>query len=558
MDADVRCLKNCLLSLLVFLTACQSSGSRKEQEQAEATAMNAAIADRLLEQLQPAADSGKPLPLIHLLKSFYAARDYRPVWSDTGAWRPVADSLFAFSKQVEDQGLLPEHYPLARLDSIQADMRDSIHRLEPVRWARADAWLSAQFFLLAHDLSRGRIQPDSSILKPDSAHQHKRYHDWLNAVDKGKTLSTLWRELEPLSPAYWELKAAIPAFVDSMDRKAYTFVVYPYKKGDAKDSLQFVRLLMKRLSESQCWSGNGLPDTNQLKEAVACYQRKKQLKVDGLIGKVLISSLNTNDQERFRRLNITLDRYRMLPGKRPSIYVAVNLPAYVLRVYRADTVVLESRVIIGKPGTPTPMLESKITNMVTYPTWTVPTSIISKEYLPKLKNNPGYLARIGLKLLDSKGQAVDPHAVNWAKYSKGIPYKVMQGSGDNNALGVMKFNFDNPYAVYLHDTNQRWLFKNSSRAYSHGCVRVQEWEKLAFFLAENDSLQMAVGDTLRYNPDSIRSWIGARQHKRIAVNEPLPLYIEYFSCGVEKGKLRFYDDIYGEDQRIRNQVARSF
>jgi L,D-transpeptidase YcbB len=191
--------------------------------------------------------------------------------------------------------------------------------------------------------------------------------------------------------------------------------------------------------------------------------------------------------------------------------------------------------------------------MITYPTWTVPTSIIAKQYLPKLKNNPGYLARLGLRLVNSKGENINAYSVNWSKYTKGIPYRVMQGSGDNNALGVFKFNFNNPYAVYLHDTNQRYLFKNGSRALSHGCVRVQEWEKLAFFIARNDSMNLKTGDTLRYTADSIKNWVAAKEHRRLEVKNKIPIYIRYFSCEGKEGKIKFYDDIYAEDKVLREK-----
>ena len=191
--------------------------------------------------------------------------------------------------------------------------------------------------------------------------------------------------------------------------------------------------------------------------------------------------------------------------------------------------------------------------MITYPTWTVPTSIIAKQYLPKLKNNPGYLAKLGLKLVNGKGETIDAYSVNWSKYTKGIPYKVMQGSGDNNALGIFKFNFNNPYAVYLHDTNQRYLFKNASRALSHGCVRVQEWEKLAFYIVRNDSANKRPSDTLRYNTDSIKNWIANKERHRIDVKNKIPLYIRYFSCEGKDGKIKFYDDIYGEDKVLREK-----
>ncbi|WP_462220801.1 L,D-transpeptidase family protein [Ferruginibacter sp.] len=263
--------------------------------------------------------------------------------------------------------------------------------------------------------------------------------------------------------------------------------------------------------------------------------------------------MNVTDAERFKRIAITLDRYKQLPAKMPEKYIWVNLPGYYLWVVQKDTIVLESKVICGKPDTRTPLLNSAITDMVTYPTWTVPNSIITKQYLPKLKNNPGYLARLGLKLVDSKGETVDAYGVNWSKYTKGIPYKVMQNSGDNNALGIFKFNFNNPYAVYLHDTNQRYLFKNSSRALSHGCVRVQEWEKLAFFIARNDSINISSSDTLKYNTDSIKNWIANKEKHRIDVRNKIPIFIRYFSCEGKDGKIKFYDDIYGEDKVLREK-----
>jgi murein L,D-transpeptidase YcbB/YkuD len=237
----------------------------------------------------------------------------------------------------------------------------------------------------------------------------------------------------------------------------------------------------------------------------------------------------------------------------PEKYIWVNLPGYYLKVIADDTVAFESKIICGKPDTRTPLLNSKISDMVTYPTWTVPTSIIAKSYLPKLKNNPNYLTRIGLKLVGSKGKTIDPGTINWSKYSKGIPYKIMQNSGDNNALGVFKFNFKNPYAVYLHDTNQRYLFKNSSRALSHGCVRVQEWQKLAFFIARNDSLNLKPGDTLRYTADSILNWVAAKKNYRIDVKNQIPVYFQYFSCEGKDGKIKFYDDIYGDDKILREK-----
>jgi murein L,D-transpeptidase YcbB/YkuD len=170
-----------------------------------------------------------------------------------------------------------------------------------------------------------------------------------------------------------------------------------------------------------------------------------------------------------------------------------------------------------------------------------------------MKRNPNYLARKGFSLVDLKGETIDPYSVDWAKYSKGIPYKVVQGSGDDNALGILKFNFNNPYSVYLHDTNQRYLFKNAARALSHGCVRVQEWEKLAFYIARNDSINLKEGATLNYTVDSIKNWLADKKRKTIIVKNRIPLYIRYFTCEGDKGKIKFYEDIYGEDRALRQK-----
>jgi murein L,D-transpeptidase YcbB/YkuD len=334
-----------------------------------------------------------------------------------------------------------------------------------------------------------------------------------------------------------------------MDRRAFTHVTYPFKRGDEKDSLYFIKLLQKRLHESNCIAmDKALPDSADLSRAIKKYQSQFGLKVDGVYGKSLVSTLNSNDVEKFKRIAITLDRYKQLPAEMPQKYIWVNIPAYYLVLINDDTVVLESKVITGKPETRTPLLTSEISDIITYPTWTVPTSIIVKQYLPKLKNNPGYISRLGLKLINGKGEVINPGSINWSKYSKGIPYRIVQGSGDNNSLGVIKFNFNNPYAVYLHDTNQRYLFKNASRALSHGCVRVQEWEKLAYYIADNDSILSKRKDSLRYTSDSIKSWIAKKQNHRIDVKNHIPLYIRYFTCEGKNGVVKFYDDVYGEDK----------
>jgi L,D-transpeptidase YcbB len=207
--------------------------------------------------------------------------------------------------------------------------------------------------------------------------------------------------------------------------------------------------------------------------------------------------------------------------------------------------------VVGKPFTRTPVLTSSLTDMITYPQWTIPQSIITKEILPATKKDPGYISKKGYSLVDSKGEEVDPYFVDWSLYKKIIPFKVVQGSGDDNALGILKFNFNNKYAVYLHDTNQRYLFSRTTRALSHGCVRVQEWEKLAYYILNNDSLNARSNNFTHI--DSMRKWLSQKEKHVIIVRNKLPLFIRYFTCDSKDNKVVFYDDIYSEDKRLRDR-----
>ncbi len=551
-----------LLLLCLFIIACNSSeGPKEKQIVADPKQMDTKASENIQTVLEFAlkntgkVDDNIRLHLAAIVDGFYATEDYQPVWSSKEKWQPLADSLLQFINNAELEGLFPKDYHVKEILSLKSKLdTDSLKRMDAVLWTKADLMFTDAFMRIIKDLKHGRLLPDSITLNRDSLQLNEFFVSNLNKLLQKKQLTELFNSLQPANKGYWALKNGIKRFVDSMDRHTYTYVNYPYKKGDAKDSAFFIKNLQKRLVEAGVIDfSNKLQDSTQLSNAIQKYQKQKGIKADGKISAAIIKLMNTSDAERFKRIAITLDRYKQLPDTMPEKYIWVNLPGYYLWVVDHDTIALESKVICGKPDTRTPLLNSEITDMVTYPTWTVPTSIIAKQYLPKLKSNPGYLGKLGLKLVNSKGETVDAYSVDWNKYHKGIPFKVMQNSGDNNALGIFKFNFNNPYAVYLHDTNQRYLFKNAARALSHGCVRVQEWQELAYYIARNDSMNMTSPTALKYNTDSIKNWIATKQHRSIYVKNRIPIFIRYFSCEGKDGKIRFYDDIYGEDKVMREK-----
>ncbi|MBS1575190.1 MAG: L,D-transpeptidase family protein [Bacteroidetes bacterium] len=489
-----------------------------------------------------------------IAKYIYSHEGEKGLWSQQEHWTSLGDSLYNFIKQSKLYGLFPEDYHIGRLSSIRTRVAgDSVDRKDAALWARADVMLTDAFVQLLNDIKLGRLPNDSVSQRTDSVLSQEFFQQQITDLLKPGSITQIAQSLEPANPYYQALKAAIPGFLDSADFRHHTPVIFP-----TKDTAAFKLSLLKRLSEedSLITDSTFYSDSIHLAKYILKYQKRKGLTADGKFGKQVLNSLNTSDSDRFVSIAISLDRYKLLPPVMPEKYIWVNLPGYYLQLRVADSVKIQSKIICGKPLTRTPLLTSSISNMVTYPQWTIPESIILKEVLPGLKKDTNYLAKKGYVLIDKNEQEVNPATVNWAKYNKGIPYKVIQGSGDDNALGILKFNFNNKYAVYLHDTNQRYLFSRDTRSLSHGCVRVQSWEKLAFYIMANDSISAVKADSIKpkFIPsDTLRAWLLRKEKHTLPVKNRIPLFIRYITCEGRDGKVVFYDDIYGEDKILRKK-----
>jgi murein L,D-transpeptidase YcbB/YkuD len=486
-----------------------------------------------------------------LLQSLYENSDYITLWSSQEQLKPVADSLRNFISDACLYGLFPADYHHSLLDSINrmflSDTFSRTARRDAVLWAKVDLMMTDAFFQLVSDLKLGRLPQDSITQRKDSVLGDEFYIDRFQLAQQGSSLTSIFQALEPKHAGYHMLKEGLKAFLDSADYKIYTKV--PVRK----DTINFKQALSQRLFEGGFIGDDSLRvDSVKLAKAIKSFQQSKGITADGKIGDETIRVLNTSDKERFVRIALTLDKYKMLPDSLPWRHVWVNLPGYYMKLIEEDSVLLFSKIICGKEITRTPLLTSAISNMVTYPQWTIPESIIAKEVLPAAKKDPGYFAEKGYSLVNDKGDEVDPYLVDWAKYKKGIPFNVVQGSGDENALGILKFNFPNKYAVYLHDTNQRYLFARNMRSLSHGCVRVQEWEKLAYNIVRFDNVEK-YPDTMSPTEDSLTTWLQRKEKHIVPVRKKLPLFIRYFTCEGKGGKIVFYDDIYGEDKALQEK-----
>jgi len=510
------------------------------------------VSDDMKKMLQFAAEhheklsDSTSLSYRQLLDSLYQANNYTALWSDKDHFSKPADSLYSFIEGSKQYGLFPSDYHYTLLSFVHRMLReDTLARKNAALWAKADILFSDAFFLLVKHLKQGRLEYDSLTLRKDSVLPGELYKTTLtSALHTPDSFSTVLGALQPKYKGYDSLRAYMAEFLSTARFRKLTWLEYPYK-----DSAVFYNKLAHRLQEVGYIDSSvnvASVDTATMARAIRSYQQANKLKVTGKVYGDMITMMDNSDWEKFKRIAITMDKYKLLPDTLPSTYVWVNLPAFDLHVMNMDTVAMDSRVIVGAPKTRTPLLTSEISNFITYPQWTVPNSIIFKEMLPQIKNNIDYLRKQNLIVVDWKDSVRDPATINWRKLNKNnFPYQLKQRQGDDNSLGVMKFNFRNKYDVYLHDTNGRWMFGKTYRALSHGCVRVKEWQKLADFLVRND--------TVRYKPDTLRAWIQRQEKHTVYGFAKVPIFLRYYTVEGRKGRLLFHDDIYGEDRQLRNR-----
>ncbi len=549
-----------IIACLLVFTACKNKGgTRKDTIAVTPEQLQAKATDIIRSSIIHAAASGGTLSdsvilsQSRLSKLLYEKYEYVPVWCKEKNWLPAGDSFFHFIDKAQLFGLFPEDYHAKEIAAIRAQFyNDSLgkhDRKDALLWAKADMMLTDAFFQMVKDIKLGRLPQDSITLRKDSVLTDSFYMSQFDGIQQ-TSFAQVFQSLEPQHKGYLALKKAIPKFLDSADHRSFTKVPAP-----GKDPVGFNKALQKRLFEQGFIAYDSVAaDSASIAQAVKKFQEKKNITVDGRAGEGTLRMLNDNDRDRFIRIAISMDKYKMLPEKMPSKYVWVNIPSYYMQLMDGDSVKINSKVVVGKTKTRTPVLTSNINELITYPQWVPPPSIVMKEILPAVKKNPGYLAKKGFSLVDSKGEEVDPYTVDWSKYSKGIPYRVVQGSGDANALGIMKFVFSNKYSVYLHDTNQRYLFGAAMRSLSHGCVRVQEWDKLTYYLLRNDSLSIGRGYS---KADSVRTWLQNKQKRSVALKNKMPVFIRYITCEGKNGGIIFYDDIYGDDKKLKERYFAS-
>jgi murein L,D-transpeptidase YcbB/YkuD len=457
------------------------------------------------------------------VETFYQNRNLAPLWLEKGVETPRAKAAIERLKAADSDGLELADYKIP--DFAAAQGPDSL--------AEAELKLTATILTYARHVQAGRF-PFLAISRnnielpqqpPDTTEVLTKLAD---AKDAGKTLD----EFGPPQQGYKALKAKLAEMRGKNAQAGGQIADGPVLKPN-KVPIEDPRVPQLREKLGLKDDPADLRYDAALVEAVKKFQRNNELKITGLLDTPTIRELNGPPRDRqIDSIIVNMERWRWIPRDLGKAYVMVNLPDYTLKVVHNGATAWTTRIVIGKPAMQTPLLSETMKYITVNPTWNVPPSIVQNEYLPALQQDPTALDRIGLKVIRNPDGSIH----------------IYQPPGDGNALGRIRFNFPNRFLVYQHDTPDKQLFKDERRAYSHGCMRVQDPVRYA------EVLLGIVRPNDNYTQDRIRRMFG-HEEQDIQLPTPIPVHLTYQTAFVDdEGRLVLRSDVYGMDSRMLSAI----
>lgn len=496
------------------------------------------------------------------LERFYAGRSFAPAWTDEGQPNRQADEALALLQRADEQGLSSVEYGALDLDRQRRDLRAAAVPASGRQLATSrelavfDVNLTLALIRYTSHLAHGRIAP--SHIYPD-LEEGARQVDPVALIQRGLEGGRLTVEIEsaaPPLPLYGGLTHALAHYRRLAGEAPLPLV--PVPTGKIAPGAVFAGLpqLKKRLvafgdlDPAALDRRNGNRYGGTVVDAVKRFQYRHGLADDGVLGPSTVAELNRSPAERVRQIEIAIERLRWLPPPPSGRFLVVNIPEFKLLAFdhaaSAERPLLDMRVIVGRADkTPTPVFTGEVEYLDFSPYWNVPHSIAVKEMLPKLRADPGYLAREGMEIVGN-GVRTDLDATTLTELQRGA-LRLRQRPGARNALGGVKFMFPNRHDVYLHSTPSPRLFSRTRRDFSHGCIRVADPVALA---------QFVLVDRPAWDATRIRASMSQPRPRRVNVDQSVPILIFYTTTAVDaQGRVRFLPDIYGHDAKLAQALA---
>jgi murein L,D-transpeptidase YcbB/YkuD len=464
----------------------------------------------------------------------YGERSFEPIWLSQDAsgklsFSPAAEKLVALFKNAQAEGLRPQDYLTPEIDLARVGN-------DPLAMATLETAFTSATTRYAHHIHNGRINPQSISTNLDIKAKAIDEAALLERLTQSADPAEVLNELSPKHPEFLALKAALASFnTTAADRPTPIAGGPTLRPGNADPRVHAIR---ERLQVASL--GTDIYDDVTF-QAVKSFQATQGLDVDGVIGPATISALNGGVEIRREDIIANMERWRWMPSDLGAFNVLVNIPEFRLAIQRNGQEEFSTRVVVGTFKNQTPVFSDSIRHLVVNPYWNVPNGILKGEIAPAVLRDPGYTDARNMDLL-YQGNVISPWQVNWATVSQSnFPFRVRQRPGPANSLGQIKFLFPNKHDVYLHDTPSKNLFSRASRAFSHGCIRVEDPFAFADALMANEanisrtSLEAMFGPTER--------WVNPTKQ--------IPVHMAYFTIRVDgAGAMQNYSDVYGHHQAL--------
>ena len=500
-----------------------------------------------------------------LVNRWYQQRGYETFWISSGFdINPNLFEMMEMIKHASDEGLESEDYHLSEISSILDEVKNGSEltkRDRNLAIAQADVLLTDAFLTMAKDLREGAIdyKAFNRILRAKGEREEinykwadpKRKINYLTLLQKLAQEGDLKNILEGLTnhnELYEQLKQAYQFYKNIALQGGWKKIPAGKKLRMGNISKKRVPLMAKRLymtGDLEFYDPDITVVTPEMKEALKHYQKRMGIWPSGVLTDVTRNALNVSVEKRLKKIKLNLERMRWENGPYGQEYIFVNIPDFKMQFMKDGMREIEMRVVVGKKDHPTPIFSSTFSYIVLNPTWAVPRSIVKKEMLPRIQEDPDYLASRKFKLYkgwDKNRKEIDGFDVDWWQYDEdsNLPYSFVREAGKGNPLGLVKFMFPNKYAVYMHDTPQKSLFRNSKRAYSHGCIRLHKPQELLAYVSDHYT-------NIPYNKVKMMQKTGKSQSLRLDYG--IPVYIRYYTAWADnEGAVHFRNDIYGYDK----------
>ena len=499
------------------------------------SAIRLALADR-------ASNVSATSELRKVVLDHYKSTGFKPMWTENGKLTERGESLLRQLSQAAAEGLEAERY----LPAVLASFADPGLQVagDSFAVAQLDIGLTVAALTYARHISGGAFEPE----------RLSKYHDikppYVNPEVALKVLAyspfpaSYLQSLAPTHPSYAALKAELATLANA-NVEDKSFPEGKRVKVAQKDPR--IVLLRERLAAEGFVPSNAAEISadnietldKHLSKVLKAFQKSKGIAQTGHLDPATVRALSGENLESAReRLMANLERLRWLPRDLGSRHVFVNQAAFTVDVMDGRKSVWNSKVIVGRPLTQTAVFSDVMETVVFNPTWGVPPSIILKEYLPKLRRDPSYLDKKGFQVVSLSGKPMKSSAINWNSVGSGNVPGVMQPAGGDNALGEIKFLFPNHHAIYMHDTPNRELFGEDRRAFSHGCVRVENPREFAEIL-------------LNWDDEKVTGRIDSGKTSAVKLEDKVRVHLTYFTAWPdESGKMQYFSDIYERDQTL--------